>query len=287
MWTKLAVSEHELTECMDGLREMECDDRMGHRFTVAIVEDNYWVGKLLESYCEQCGLQVVAIATDGEQFIRMYDQLLPDVLLVDIGLEGNLDGITMVQTLRRAGYQMKVIMVSGTTNIDHILTSFHDLGSLYFLSKPVMLPKFQAAIRKAIAEIQLERSYTQQVPPPMKTTWITVKNQKSQLPISEESILFIEKEDRRLSRIHLMNGAHMDSSTNLSDILSQSSPMMFSPFKGFLVNMRHVVSYVKESSFPTSRRFLIHLNHTPVKIPLSRSLQKEFGRLLQDIHDQV
>ncbi|MZQ83539.1 response regulator [Paenibacillus sp. 5J-6] len=287
MWTKLAVSEHELTECMDGLREMECDDRMGHRFTVAIVEDNYWVGKLLESYCEQCGLQVVSIATDGEQFIRMYDQLLPDVLLVDIGLEGSLDGITMVQTLRRAGYQMKVIMVSGTTNIDHILTSFHDLGSLYFLSKPVMLPKFQAAIHKAVAEIQLERSLTQQVSPPMKTTWITVKNQKSQLPISEESILFVEKEDKRLSRIHLMNGAHMDSSTNLSDILAQSSPMMFSPFKGFLVNMRHVVSYVKESRFPTSRRFLIHLNHTLVKIPLSRSLQKEFGRLLQDIHDQV
>ncbi len=285
MWTKLAVSEHKLTECMDGLREMECDDRMGHPYTVAIVEDNHWVGKLLEIYCQQCELDVVSIATDGEQFIRMYEQLLPDILLVDIGLEGNLDGIAMVQTLRKAGYQQKVIMVSGTTNIDHILTSFHDLGSVYFLSKPVMLPEFQAAIRKAITEIQLERSHMQQTPGSMKTNWITVKNQKSQLPISEESILFIEKEDKRLSRIHLKNGAQMDSSTNLSDILSQSSPLMFSPFKGFLVNMRHVVSYVKDSGFPTSRRFLIHLNHTPIKIPLSRSLQKEFGRLLHEIHE--
>jgi DNA-binding LytR/AlgR family response regulator len=260
---------------------------MGHRFTVAIVEDNYWVGKLLEGYSQQCGLNVISIVSDGEQFIQLYDQLRPDIILVDIGLEGNLDGISMVQSLRRAGYQQKVIMVSGTTNIDHILTSFHDLGSLYFLSKPIMLPKFQAAIRKAIEEVQLERSQLVQAPNPKATTWITVKNQKSQLPISEESILFVEKEEKRLTRIHLTNGAHMETSTNLSDILSQSSPHMFSPFKGYLVNLRHVVSYVKESGFPTSRRFLIHLNHTPVKIPLSRNLQKEFGKLLQEIHTKV
>ncbi|MEC0230294.1 LytR/AlgR family response regulator transcription factor [Paenibacillus alba] len=264
------------------MRELECDERMGHRHTVAIVEDNYWAGKLLESYSEQCGLKVISIVSDGEQFIRLYDQLQPDILLVDIGLEGKLDGISMVQTLRRAGYQQKVIMVSGTTNIDHVLTSFHDLGSLYFLSKPVMLPKFQAAIRKAIAELQLARSQQIQTDKPAATTWITVKNQKSTLPISEDSILFIEKEDKRLTRIHLMNGAQMESSTNLSDILAQSSSYMFSPFKGFLVNLKHVVSYDKESGFPTSRRFLIHLNHTAIKIPLSRNLQKEFARLLQD-----
>ena len=200
-WTKLAVSEYKLTGYIGPwVRGLECDERMGHRFTVAIVEDNYWAGKLLESYCQQCGLRVISIVSEGEQFIQLYDQLQPDIMLVDIGLKGNLDGITMVQSLRSAGYQQKVIMVSGTTNIDHVLTSFHDLGSLYFLSKPVMLPKFQAAIRKAIAEIQLERSQSVQAPKPRTTTWITVKNQKSELPISEDSILFIEKEDKRFDQ---------------------------------------------------------------------------------------
>ncbi|MDF2646784.1 MAG: hypothetical protein K0Q73_2589, partial [Paenibacillus sp.] len=58
---------------------------MEHRFTVAIVEDNYWAGKLLESYSQQCGLSVISIVSDGEQFIQLYDQLQPDILLVDIG----------------------------------------------------------------------------------------------------------------------------------------------------------------------------------------------------------
>lgn len=252
-------------------------------FTVAIVEDNYWVSQLLESYCQQSGLQVISIVSDGEQFLRDYDKLQPDILLMDIGLEGSLNGISVVQSLRMAGYQQKVIMVSGTTNMDHILMAFHELDSVYFLTKPVMLPKFQAAIRKAISEIQLDRSLVLQEPQPTTATWITVKNQKSQLPISEDAILFVEKEDKRLSRIHLVNGAQMESSTNLSEILAQSTPHMFSPFKGFLVNMRHVVSFVKESGFPTSRRFLIHLRHTSVKIPLSRDLQKDFARLLQEI----
>lgn len=256
---------------------------MKHGFTVAIVEDNYWVGQLLENYCQQCGLQVISIVSDGEQFLRDYDKLQPDILLMDIGLEGKLDGISVVQALRLSGYQMKVIMVSGTTNTEHILTAFHELDSVYFLSKPVLLPKFQAAIRKTIAEIQLERSRSSEELQPASATWITVKNQKSQLPISEDAILFVEKEDKRLSRIHLVNGAQMESSSNLSDILAQSTPHMFSPFKGYLVNLRHVVSFVKESGFPTSRRFLIHLRHTSVKIPLSRDLQKEFAKLLQEV----
>ncbi|NQX59203.1 LytR/AlgR family response regulator transcription factor [Paenibacillus qinlingensis] len=256
---------------------------MKHGFTVAIVEDNYWVGQLLENYCQQCGLQVISIVSDGEQFLRDYDKLQPDILLMDIGLEGKMDGISVVKALRLSGYQMKVVMVSGTTNTEHILTAFHELDSVYFLSKPVLLPKFQAAIRKTIAEIQLERSRITEEPQPGSATWITVKNQKSQLPISEDAILFVEKEDKRLSRIHLVNGAQMESSSNLSDILAQSTPHMFSPFKGYLVNLRHVVSFVKESGFPTSRRFVIHLRHTSVKIPLSRDLQKEFAKLLQEV----
>lgn len=76
---------------------------MKHGFTVAIVEDNYWVGQLLENYCQQCGLQVISIVSDGEQFLRDYDKLQPDILLMDIGLEGKLDGISVVQALRLQG----------------------------------------------------------------------------------------------------------------------------------------------------------------------------------------
>ncbi|WNR43697.1 LytR/AlgR family response regulator transcription factor [Paenibacillus roseipurpureus] len=256
---------------------------MEHLFTVAIVEDNYWIGQMLESYCQQCGLQVLCIMPDGEQFLKVYDKLQPDILLMDIGLEGYMDGISVVQAIQKAGYHPKVIMVSGTTDTNHILTAFHDLDSVYFLSKPVILPKFQAAIRKTIAQIQLDRSRSLQEQAAPASTWITVKSQKSELPISEDAILYVEKEEKRLSRIHLVNGAQMESSTNLSEILAQSTPHMFSPFKGFLVNLRHVVSFVKESGFPTSRRFLIHLNHTSVTIPLSRDLQKDFAKLLQEL----
>ncbi|MGG1556122.1 MULTISPECIES: LytR/AlgR family response regulator transcription factor [Paenibacillus] len=256
---------------------------MRHRFTVAIVEDNYWIGELLQSYCQQCGLDVISVSADGEQFLKQFGIHLPDIILMDIGLEGDLDGLTVVKTLRLAGYKQKVIMVSGTTNLEHILTAFHELDSVYFLSKPVAMPKFKAAIDKAIAEIQLERSRMTEPPVKHTVTWITVKNQKSHLPISEDSILFIEKENKRLTRIHLINGEQIESSTNLSDILAQSTSHLFSPFKGFLVNLKHVASYSKEGGFPTSRRFLIHLNYTMVKVPLSRDLQKDFANLLKEL----
>lgn len=260
---------------------------MNGHFTVAIVEDNHWAGKMLEDYCAQCGLQVVFTASDGEALLDIFNEIKPDILLVDIGLRGYLNGISTVQSLRQAGHKQKVIMVSGTTNIDHILTSFHDLGSLYFLSKPVLFPKFQSAIARAVAEIEAERLAAAALEAGAGgsdgTTWITVKNQKSQIPVAEYSILYVEKEDKRHAMIYLTNGETIESGTNLTDILAQSSTYMFSPYKGFLVNMRYVISYVKESGFPASRRFLIHLQHTQVKIPLSRNLQKEFAKLLQEL----
>ncbi|MFC5449646.1 LytR/AlgR family response regulator transcription factor [Paenibacillus aestuarii] len=255
---------------------------MSFLVTAAIVEDNQWAGTMLESYCERCGVNVVCVASDGQAFLQQYDSCKPDILFVDIRLQGELDGISMVQAIREAGGRPKVIMVSGTTNIDDVLTSFHDLGSLYFLSKPVLFPKFQTALEKAKTEIEMERSVQASQAPP--ATWITVKHQKLELPISEDSILYIEKEDKRLTAIHLVNGDCVEASTNLSDILLQASPLLFSPFKGFLVNMRHVASYVKERGFPTSRRFLIHFKHSTVKVPLSRNLQKEFAKLLQELN---
>jgi len=256
---------------------------MSFPVTAAIVEDNQWVGTLLKGYCERCGVNVVCVASDGQAFLQQYPSCKPDILFVDIRLQGELDGISMVQAIREAGGRPKVIMVSGTTSIDDVLTSFHDLGSLYFLSKPVLFSKFQTALEKAIAEIEMERSTAVQAPQAPPATWITVKHHKMELPISEDCILYIEKEDKRLTAIHLINGDCVEASTNLSDILLQASPYLFSPFKGFLVNMRHVASYVKESGFPTSRRFLIHFKHSTAKIPLSRNVQKEFAKLLQEL----
>ncbi|UJF34396.1 LytR/AlgR family response regulator transcription factor [Paenibacillus hexagrammi] len=257
---------------------------MSQTYTIAIVEDNQWVRKLLEEYSEQSGLRIVFSGAEAEMLLKSVHDIQPDILLVDIGLQGELDGISMVQSLRKMGHRHKVIMVSGTSNIDHILTSFHDLGTLYFLSKPVLFSKFQSAINRAVAEIHNDHQASSTISIEPAPHWITVKHQKSEIPVSEESILYVEKEDKRQTMIHLMNGETIAASTNLTDILAQSTPFLFSPFKGFLINMRYVISYVKEFSFPTSRRFLIHMNHTSTKIPLSRNLQKEFARLLQELH---
>ncbi|MCD1259419.1 response regulator [Paenibacillus athensensis] len=254
---------------------------MNPTYSVVIVEDNPWIAKLLSEYSERCGLTVLQVVPCGEDIMSCYEQLNPDLMLVDIGLQGEMDGITTIQTLRDKGFhRQKIIMVSGTTNIEHILTSMNELGSLYFLSKPVLFPKFEAAIQKAVTEIELDRKRQE---PGETATWITVKNLKVEVPILEQSIVFVEKEEKRSTLIYLVNGEIIEGNTSLSDILAQASPCLFSPYKGYLINLKHVMSYEKERGLPGSRRYLIHLQHTPNKIPLSRMVQKEFAQLLYEM----
>ena len=62
------------------------------------VEDNVW---LLQALLTQSGYEHVYSTTDSRDVISMYQELRPDIVLLDVHMPG-VDGLTLIRQLRAA-----------------------------------------------------------------------------------------------------------------------------------------------------------------------------------------
>lgn len=105
---------------------------------VLVVDDNALLGRVLRDLIDGLdGFEVVAIAKDGEEGLRLTHQLDPDIVTLDIEMPG-LDGLAVL------GYIMSelprpVVMVSAATtrgSVDLTIRAL-ELGAVEFVRKPV------------------------------------------------------------------------------------------------------------------------------------------------------
>lgn len=82
---------------------------------ILIVEDEYIVAMDIRNSLEKNGFQVVGQANRGESAIKKAGELQPDLILMDIGLKGEMDGIeTAIQI--RARFDLPVIFLTAFGN---------------------------------------------------------------------------------------------------------------------------------------------------------------------------
>lgn len=67
---------------------------------VMIVEDEVIVAADLQATLKRLGYEILTIALSGEETLRRIEEVKPDVVLVDIILQGDLDGIEIAQKIR-------------------------------------------------------------------------------------------------------------------------------------------------------------------------------------------
>lgn len=112
---------------------------------VLIAEDDPLVAYHLEGLVRRVGQTVVGTAATADEVVRIAIAERPDVVLMDIWLEGRSNGIEVTRQLVDA-YELPIILISGTSNssvIDDVIAS----GALGFISKPVTGPELQANLR--------------------------------------------------------------------------------------------------------------------------------------------
>jgi len=68
--------------------------------TVLIVEDEILVAENIKSILKKNGYDVVSVAVSGEEAIASAERLKPDIVLMDIILKGDMDGIEAADTIR-------------------------------------------------------------------------------------------------------------------------------------------------------------------------------------------
>ena len=95
-------------------------------------------------------ISVVGIATSGRELLRVLDQVMPDVLIVDIEMPHG----TGIAVLRELGDPPPTLVVTMHSDEDHRRRA-HAAGALGFLSKASPLPDLAAAVRAVNDRVNL------------------------------------------------------------------------------------------------------------------------------------
>ena len=101
---------------------------MSERARVAIVEDEPLIALDLRCICEDLGHEVVAQAASARQAFdhaRAFDpDCCPEILLTDMELKTDGDGVDVALEFRRCFREIKVVFITGTRNPEMLARIF-------------------------------------------------------------------------------------------------------------------------------------------------------------------
>lgn len=115
---------------------------------ILVVDDSKIMRKKLEKMLQEAGHEMVAEATDGQDAFEKYQAVMPDLVTMDITMEG-MDGIAAVKQIVNDFPDAKILMLTSLGHKDKVVQAVSS-GAAYYLVKPVKQEKLEEAIKKVL-----------------------------------------------------------------------------------------------------------------------------------------
>jgi PAS domain S-box-containing protein len=122
---------------------------------ILIVEDEFIVARDLKKRLRQFGYEVVGTVAAGEEAIIEAEEKRPDLVLMDIMLEGRIDGIEAAQGIRDK-LNIPVIYLTSHSD-DDLIERAKVTGPFGYLIKPFEVRELQATLETALYRAQMEK----------------------------------------------------------------------------------------------------------------------------------
>lgn len=132
---------------------------MREESSILIVEDERLVAEDLRATLEQHGYPVVAVVGSGERAIEKAEALRPHLVLMDINLDGKMDGISAAAAIRQR-HGTPVVYLTAFSN-DETLARARGTDAFGFIVKPFQEKGVIAAIEMALGKHQAEHARLQ------------------------------------------------------------------------------------------------------------------------------
>ncbi len=124
---------------------------------ILIVEDDRVVAWHIQETLENLGHEVVAIAASGIEAIEIAENEQPDLVLMDIWLKGNMDGITAAEDINR---RLDIPIIYLTAHTDPSTVQRAKLSCPFgYLVKPLREQDLQTAVEIALHRHEQERRW--------------------------------------------------------------------------------------------------------------------------------
>jgi DNA-binding response OmpR family regulator len=126
--------------------------------TVVVIEDDPHIADLVDLYLRRDGYRVL-LARDGDQGLRLINQEDPWIVILDVGLPGELDGFEVCREIRTKGSLPVLFLTARDDEVDRILGL--ELGADDYIVKPF-------SPRELVARVRAILRRTRDVAPPQE-----------------------------------------------------------------------------------------------------------------------
>lgn len=190
-----------------------------------LVEDDATIAEFVSRGLREAGF-AVDVAADGPTGLALALESRPDVAVVDLMLPG-LDGLELIETLRRRGVNTPVLILSARHTVDDRVKGLQAGGDDY-LTKPFAFPELlarvQALLRRATAAVEPTRLEVGDLQLDLLSRTVTRQGRDIELRPRELALLeyLMRNAGRVVSKTMILSRVYdysFDPRTNVVDVL--------------------------------------------------------------------
>ncbi len=231
---------------------------------ILIVEDEPVIASDIEMTLEELGYEVTAVVDNAEDALLSIEKTPPELILLDINLEGDVDGIMLAQDINEQ-YQIPFIYL--TSNADKLtINRVKRTKPSGFIVKPFVDKDLQSNIEIALFSNKNTENTTKE-----KSKSFFVKDGGSLVKIDIENILFFQADDN-YSRIFTTQKNYIISSTlkKVSERLDEEQFIRI--HRSYIIN-KNYIDKIKNS-------FVYIENH---QLPIGRSYHDKLFNIIDKL----
>ncbi len=129
------------------------------KIKVCIVDDNRELTVLLKDYINnQENMEVVGVAYNGQECLKMLENIRPDVLILDI-IMPHLDGLAVLEKLNVDQKSIRRLLCLTAFGQEDVTKKAVELGASYFILKPFDMDHLVAQIRQVMGKGNIKEKY--------------------------------------------------------------------------------------------------------------------------------
>src|SRR5699024_1123289 len=117
---------------------------------VLIVEDDMIISMVLERMLQKLNFTVIDKVTTGKKAISLTSETELDIILMDIQLKDQIDGITAMEKIREHS-SVPVIYITGNSD-EYYLKRARNTNYVDYLVKPIQMKDLKKALQKVTTE---------------------------------------------------------------------------------------------------------------------------------------
>jgi len=122
---------------------------------ILLVEDDRITSKLIQKYIYDIGYNLASAASSPEEALEVIEKKQPDLILMDINLEGNIDGIEFANSIS-SKYTIPFVYI--TSSVDYSTIERAKKSNAYgYIIKPFDKRDLRAAVEMAFLRHEMER----------------------------------------------------------------------------------------------------------------------------------